>query len=159
MSPYYTLNHIIRERYPTFKDALEDLDDALTLVNLFAVMPTVKGDFNINNELTEKAAVIANQFLAFIFAKKLVKKVFISIKGIYLNVRIQNTNIMFIVPHKFARQLPETVDYDLMQTFLEFYIALLNHVLCRLFKIENFKYPPEMDTEKLDNSNAPVYQS
>ena len=38
-TPKYSLAPIIKDRYPTFVDALRDLDDALCLVALFAQLP------------------------------------------------------------------------------------------------------------------------
>ena len=37
--PKYSLAPVIKDRYPTFVDALRDLDDALCLISLFAQLP------------------------------------------------------------------------------------------------------------------------
>jgi len=38
-TPKYSLAPVIKDRYPTFVDALRDLDDALCLISLFAQFP------------------------------------------------------------------------------------------------------------------------
>jgi pescadillo len=40
LTPKISLTHIIKERHPTFIDAVRDLDDALSLINLFASLPS-----------------------------------------------------------------------------------------------------------------------
>ena len=40
--PRYNLDHIVRERYPSFLDALRDVDDALTMVFLYSAMASKK---------------------------------------------------------------------------------------------------------------------
>lgn len=39
--PTYKLDHIVLERYPTFDKALDDLDDALSAMFLYASLPNV----------------------------------------------------------------------------------------------------------------------
>jgi len=38
-APKYSLQHVIKERYPSFPDAVRDLDDALCLISLYANFP------------------------------------------------------------------------------------------------------------------------
>jgi len=80
--PVYSLNHLVKERYPTFTDALRDLDDPLCLVNLFASFPTHKGLGVPRNTIT-LCTQLMREFNLFVIKNKSLRKVFISIKGIY----------------------------------------------------------------------------
>lgn len=38
----YTLDRMVKERYPTFVDALRDIDDALTMIALYSSLSSQK---------------------------------------------------------------------------------------------------------------------
>ena len=72
--PTYTIDHILRERYPRFIDALNDLDDALCLVTLFANLP--KHDLlNISTETVTLCKRLMREFFFYVSTSKILKKV------------------------------------------------------------------------------------
>jgi len=139
--PKYTLNHIVKERYPTFIDALRDLDDALSMVFLFATLPQTD---KITNEVVKKCKRMSIEFQHYIVASNSLRKVFISIKGIYYQAEIQGQSVTWVVPHQFTQQLPEDVDFRIMLTFLEFYNTLIGFVNFQLYHNLNMFYPPKL---------------
>ncbi len=89
-------------RYPSFADALRDLDDCLTLVFLFANFPLLKKLYEPRLRLCRRLSV---EFLHYIIASGTLKKCFISIKGYYFQVEIQGEIITWIVPHKLGHKV------------------------------------------------------
>lgn len=59
--PKISLNHLVRERYPQFVDALRDLDDPLSLMALFTIFPTHK-EFNLSGEKIELCSKLLRHF-------------------------------------------------------------------------------------------------
>ncbi|ORX72918.1 hypothetical protein DL89DRAFT_265090 [Linderina pennispora] len=148
--PQYTLDHLVRERYPSFADALRDLDDALCMLFLFATMPVVK---NVSNEVVEECKRLSAEFMHFVVHSHALRKVFLSIKGIYYQAEISGQTVTWIVPYQFSQHIPLDVDFRVMATFLEFYRTLLGFVNYRLFTTANLAYPPKVDAD-LDDSAA-----
>lgn len=144
--PKYSLDHVIKERYPTFLDALRDLDDPLNMLFLFANMPATD---KVSHRITKDAEKLCNQWLAYVAKERLIKKVFVSIKGVYYQANVMGQEVRWLVPYKFPTNIPTDVDFRIMMTFLEFYSTLLHFVLYKLYNNANLIYPPTIDIEKL----------
>ncbi|KAG0324975.1 mRNA-binding ribosome synthesis protein nop7 [Dissophora globulifera] len=148
--PIYTLDHVIKERYPTFTDALRDLDDCLCMIFLFATMP--KTD-KIKAETVENCQRLAAEFQHYVLHTRSLRKVFLSIKGIYYQAEIKGQTITWLVPYQFSQDVPTDVDFRVMLTFLEFYQTLSGFVNYKLYSDVNLVYPPKLDL-KLDEGGA-----
>ncbi|XP_046687521.1 LOW QUALITY PROTEIN: pescadillo homolog [Homalodisca vitripennis] len=139
--PNLTLDHIVKERYPTFIDALRDLDDCLTLCFLFAMFPSLNGVPRDQSVLCRRLTI---EFMHACIAAKALRKVFVSIKGYYFQVELKGQTITWIMPHQFSFQ-PQSrreVDFRIMSTFTQFYTVMLGFVNFRLYHSLNLYYPP-----------------
>mmetsp|Transcript_34963 Transcript_34963/g.38679 ORF Transcript_34963/g.38679 Transcript_34963/m.38679 type:complete len:636 (+) Transcript_34963:106-2013(+) len=137
-APTYTLHHLVRERYPRFDDALNDLDDALTLVFLFAALPCEK---DIRSKVVNKAKSLAGSWAAYCATTSSITKSFVSVKGVYVEAYINQSTLRWIVPHSFTQTMPDEVDYKVMLTFFEFHETLLSFVLFKLYNQLGLRYP------------------
>ncbi|KAI9297816.1 hypothetical protein K502DRAFT_336854 [Neoconidiobolus thromboides FSU 785] len=145
--PEFVLDHVIRERYPTFIDALRDLDDALSMLFLFSTMPPAD---RVSNKVVSECQRLTREFLHYVIYTKSLRKTFLSIKGVYYQVEIHGQEITWLVPYQFSQKVPKFVDFKVMLQFLEVYTTLLNFVNFKLYNELNFTYPPVIDT-KLEN--------
>ena len=153
--PQYGLDHLVKERYPGFVDAIRDLDDPLTLVHLFALLPADKRH-GIPSEVVNRSRTLALEFQSYVTKTHALRKVFISVKGIYYQASIYGQEVTWLTPHALAQTLPEDVDYRVMLTFLEFYIALMGFVNYKLYYDRSFRYPPMLDTRLEDAAGGIV---
>ncbi|KAI8807990.1 Pescadillo N-terminus-domain-containing protein [Cladochytrium replicatum] len=144
--PGYKLDHIIKERYPSFVEALRDMDDALCMIFLFATLPV--DHKNVPRGALDKSRRLAAEFQRYVVHTRCLRKTFLSIKGIYYQVVIHGQEINWMVPYQFAQDLPVDVDFRVMGTFLELYQTLAEFVLYKLYTDENLVYPPTMDMQK-----------
>ncbi|KAL0422847.1 UNVERIFIED_CONTAM: Pescadillo [Sesamum latifolium] len=156
--PTYTLDRLIKERYPKFIDALRDLDDCLSMVHLFAALPAV--DRAVDGEKIPVDRVhncrrLSHEWQAYISRTHKLRKTFISVKGIYYQAEVEGQKITWLTPHALQQVLPE-VDYRVLLTFLEFYETLLAFVNFKLYHSINVKYPPILDP-RLEALAADLY--
>ncbi|WFC98260.1 mRNA-binding ribosome synthesis protein nop7 [Malassezia yamatoensis] len=145
--PQYRLDHIIKERYPTFADSLRDLDDALSMLFLFANIPSSQ---SIAPEITTHCARLCMEWQLYVMRTRSLRKVFLSIKGVYFQAVVHGQEITWLVPYMFAQQIPTDVDFRVMMTFLELYQTMIGFVLFKLYSEENLVYPPKLDEVKDD---------
>ncbi|KAG5946738.1 mRNA-binding ribosome synthesis protein nop7 [Claviceps monticola] len=147
--PRYTLDHVVRERYPTFVDALRDLDDCLSMLFLFANLPSTS---SVPAKMIARCEKLCLEFQHYLIVSKSVTKSFLSIKGIYYQANIQGEQVLWLVPYKFNQRIVGDVDFRIMGTFVEFYMTLLSFVNFRLYTSVGLKYPPQFDAAKDANA-------
>jgi pescadillo protein len=152
LAPTYTIHHLVRERYPRFVDAISDMDDALTLVYLFAALPS---EAHIKTKVTNNANALAAAWGSYCATTSSITKSFISVKGIYMEANIRGSTVRWVVPHAFTQNMPADVDYRVMLTFFEFYETLLSFILFKLYSDLGVRYPmPQSVTGGEGNGSA-----
>ncbi|XP_058832663.1 pescadillo homolog [Topomyia yanbarensis] len=153
--PVIKLDHIIKERFPTFLDAVKELDDCMTLLFLFSTFPATKV---ITRDLTSLSRRLTIEFMHYVIAAKALRKVFVSIKGYYFQADIKGELVTWIVPHyyPYQPQKKEYVDFKIMRSFADFYTVMAGFVNFRLYNSLNMVYPPtfsvSVDSEESQTS-------
>ncbi|KAI0033437.1 Pescadillo N-terminus-domain-containing protein [Vararia minispora EC-137] len=143
--PVYSLDHIIKERYPTFIDAVRDIDDALCMIFLFASLPS---NSRVSASLVDNCSRLAAEWQLYVMHTHALRKVFLSIKGIYYQAEVMDQLVTWLVPYQFTQNIPADVDVRVMLTFLELYQTLLGFVLFKLYTDTGLVYPPPLDAKK-----------
>lgn len=144
LTPRMTLDHVIKERYPTFVDALRDLDDCLSMLFLFANLPSTE---TVPPKTIQLCQRLCLEFEHYLIRTNTLRKSFLSIKGIYYQATIQGQDILWLVPYKFVQRVTGDVDFRIMGTFVEFYTTLLGFVNYRLYTSIGLVYPPKFDAK------------
>ncbi|KNC86728.1 hypothetical protein SARC_01148 [Sphaeroforma arctica JP610] len=143
--PDYTVDHLVKERYPAFVDSLRDLDDALCMLFLFRVMPR---SGRVKASIVNDCERVSREFLNYVIESGSLRKCFLSIKGIYYQAEIMGQTITWIAPYNFNQKVPDDVDFRVMLTFLEFYVTMMGFVNYKLYQHINIRYPPALDVSK-----------
>jgi len=139
--PTYKVDHIVKERYPSYTDAVRDLDDCLSLIFLFGVLPKSR---RVYVEKVHLCLKLSLEFMHYVIASKSLRKCFISIKGYYFQADIKGQKVTWIMPHKLAYQTPDDVDFRIMSTFVEFYTIMLGFVNFKSYQDIGLIYPPKL---------------
>ncbi|XP_044465681.1 LOW QUALITY PROTEIN: pescadillo homolog, partial [Mangifera indica] len=154
--PEIKLDRLVLERYPHFVDALRDLDDPLTLVHLFAALPA-SDRMKIEVKRVHNCRKLSHEWQAYISRTHKLRKVFVSVKGIYYQAEVEGQKITWLTPHGLQQVLSDDdVVYDVLLNFLEFYETLLAFINFKLYHSINVKYPPILDP-LLEASAAELY--
>ena len=65
--PFYLLDRLVKERFPTFVDAVRDMDDALSMATLFANLPSTD---TIESKRTLNCRRLVHEFLNYVVMSK-----------------------------------------------------------------------------------------
>ena len=152
-APKYSMVQVIKDRYPSFIDALRDMDDALCLIALYAQLPQHM-TLEIKKKDLETCASLYQDFMLYCTMSQCFTKSFLSIKGVYYRAQIMGVPLTWVQPYKFNQRLPFELDYKVMGTFLEFYTALLKFVNFKLYADARMSYPIKGDLSPISQTSS-----
>ncbi|AIN95400.1 hypothetical protein LPMP_040760 [Leishmania panamensis] len=169
VKPRHSLVATIKERYPYFIDAIRDVDDAMSMIHMYAFLsPEIKSESTIEihhsltSGLSEKAKEMCHRWNRYIARAHVLTKGFISIKGYYYEAIIKGERVRWLCPHEYAHRFPPGIQQYVMLSFLEFYLEMMKFVL---FKLESDLARDEADRlaiedeEGLTRANAEDFAS
>ena len=92
----------LSHRYPTFTDAVRDIDDALCMIFLFASLPSKD---RISASLVENCSRLAAEWQLYVMRTHSLRKVFLSIKGVYYQAEVMDQQVTWLVPYQFTQNV------------------------------------------------------
>jgi pescadillo protein len=149
--PEFKLDHLVRERYPTFSLAIRDLDDCLNLLFAFSLLPKSKA---VRLPVIQDCRRLTAEFLHYVIQAQCLTKVFVSIKGTYFQAQIMGEKVTWIMGHQRSVGRTQDVDFKTLATFVDFYTTALSFINFRLYKSIGLLYPPKLARSKNTNSEG-----
>jgi len=143
-TPVLKLDHLVKERYPSFEEALYGLDDALNLLAVYTKMNINRENHQISQEMINEAQALYRDFLAYVVHSRSLRKVFVTIKGIFYEVVINGVNIHWVTPFQAYVAAPVSKDLSILDDFLAFYVCFMKFMNYRLYMEQGLLYPPEV---------------
>lgn len=145
--PELNVDHIIRQRYPRFEQALNELSDPLSLLSLISSFPGHRL-YKIPPQTTRAYKLLMDMFKALVVKKRLLSKVFLATKGVYYEAMLsKDIPVVWIEPYESTAVLPVDVDYKMLMTFSHFHSSLLKFTMARLYKLSRVQFPPTLAEE------------
>ncbi|GFE54666.1 pescadillo N-terminus family protein [Babesia ovis] len=154
--PKYSLTGIVKERCPALVNAVAELDDAISTIAAVAALPA-DGKKGINPKVAAECHQHLQHFLKYVSETRCLKKTFISIKGFYFQAEILGETVTWILPHCFSQALPDEVDFNVIATFVEYYLELVKLVNFKLYSMVGMSYPPVIKPEFANIANNYVH--
>ncbi|WVN85182.1 uncharacterized protein L203_100327 [Cryptococcus depauperatus CBS 7841] len=152
--PVARLDHLVKERYPTFTLALQDLQDPLNLVHLFSTLPTnpVPGKTLVPSEVISECSRLISEWKLWAIKTHSLRRIFLGIKGVYYEVEVPGQGgepvmVRWLEGYEFQQHVPHDVDFRILLTFLDLYRTLVGFVLFKLYTEQNLVYPPPLDAD------------
>mmetsp|Transcript_2561 Transcript_2561/g.3700 ORF Transcript_2561/g.3700 Transcript_2561/m.3700 type:complete len:674 (-) Transcript_2561:1597-3618(-) len=139
--PMFEYGHLVKERYPNFAMALKDLSDSLSLLFMFRLMPS---NDEIPDEMLDTVKRLTNEFMTYVIRTHSLRKAFVTVKGIYYQVRIKNVPITWVTPFNFpfsVNQNKTEMPFFVFKEFLNFYTTSLGFINHKLYNDIGIQYP------------------